>query len=143
MSNPNISKSFFKYTFLIFAFFVCLGNKKVFAQEDENPKMQLKKISKDKKYGFDKTNPIKVGSVRNEYLYLAELVDGKGEEFTIKREGSCCSFSTNSPRAFMGGGLLDVWTITYKNGDKKITLYLNGYDFEEPKAPKGFKFKKK
>ncbi len=138
--NNTLKKPISTFIFLFCALFFAMQN---VAFSQENPPMKLKDKSKSKKYGFDEKNPIKVGTVRNQYVFLGALVDAKGEEFTTKREGSCCSFDTNSPTAFMGKGLLDVWKITYKNSKKVVTLYFNGYDFEEPKAPKGFTFKNK
>lgn len=42
----------------------------------------------------------------------------------------------------MGGGLLDVYEITYDGLDKPIELYINMYDYNDPMIPVGFTPKK-
>lgn len=43
-----------------------------------------------------------------------------------------------SPNGFMGRGLLDVYEVTYDGLPEPVELYLNLYDYEQPRAPVGF-----
>lgn len=116
-----------KYFFLTCLLFV---NTCIFSQT-----IQLSSVAKSAKYGYSKKNAIKVGTIPNEYVYLALLRAPNGEKVTYVREGTCCQFpTTNSP---FGKGLIDVWVITMPDGKQK-KLYINGYDYEDPKCPKGF-----
>ena len=100
----------------------------------------IKEMSTDKNYGRKKKTNIKVGSVSNEYAFLFQLTGPNGEELKLNRLGSCCD--VKSPLAPFGKAPLDRWEITYEGLDKPIILYLNGYDYEQPKCPVGLNFKK-
>ena len=94
-------------------------------------------------YGYSQKNPIKVGGFsdgpRNEINYLNSLSGPKGERIWFSRSGSCCQFKTkNSP---FGGGMLDIYRVTYEGKKDTVTLYLNMYDKATLRAPEGFKFK--
>lgn len=97
------------------------------------------KQSTDESYGYTKENPIKVGGIingpRNERNYLSSLTGPKGETIYFERLGSCCPFET--PNGIMGGGLLDVFKITYKGMAIPIKLYINIYDEGELLVPVG------
>lgn len=96
--------------------------------------IQLSSVSTSAKYGYSKKDPIQVGTIPNEYVYLALLRGANGEQISYERQGTCCGFKTsNSP---FGVGILDVWILTMPNGKEK-KLYINGYDYEDPKCPKG------
>lgn len=101
--------------------------------------MVIKKISKDKTYGYTEKNTIKVGSIANEYHYLRSLSGPNGEEVEYNRLGSCCIF--DSKKGPYGRGLLDQWEITYKGQKEPIILYLNGYEYRTPKCPYGLTIK--
>ena len=101
------------------------------------------KISTDKTYGYTEKNPIKVGGFENgplsERNYLNSLTGPNGEKVLYERRGSCCAFKTkNSP---FGGGLLDIYAVTYEGKNDTISLYLNMYDKANLKAPIGFMMK--
>ncbi len=101
------------------------------------------KVSTDKTYGYSEKNPIKVGGVENgpinERKYLNSLTGPNGEKVSYERRGSCCAFNTkNSP---FGGGLLDIYAVSYEGKNDTISLYLNMYDKANLKAPIGFKMK--
>ena len=98
-------------------------------------------ISTDKSYGFKTKTNIKVGSVRNEYAFIAQLTGPNGEEITANRLGSGWDVkSKNSP---IGNKVpLDKWEIKYEGLKEPIIIYLNGYDYEKPKCPIGLSFKK-
>lgn len=91
-------------------------------------------------YGYTPTDPVKVGGPdggpARERMFLDQLAGLRGEKITYRRLGSCCSFDT--PRGFMGKGLLDKYEIMIGNDPEPRILYLNMYDFEEPLLPGGF-----
>lgn len=99
--------------------------------------------STDKTYGYTEKNPIKVGGVGNgpinERNYLNSLTGPNGEKVTYERRGSCCAFTTK--KSPFGGGLLDIYAVTYEGKNDTISLYLNMYDKANLKAPIGFKMK--
>ena len=100
----------------------------------------IKEISTNKAYGFKPKTNIKVGSIRNEYAFIAQLTGPNGEEVTATRLGSGWAVkSKNSP---FGKAQLDQWEINYDGLAKPIIIYLNGYDYEQPKCPMGLGFKK-
>lgn len=104
--------------------------------------LKLTKISNDETYGVTPKNPVHVGGVENgvgpasEREYLNQLKGPNGETISYNRTSSCCAF--DSPRGFMGSGLLDVYEITYDGQKETIKIYINMYDYESPKAPAGF-----
>lgn len=101
----------------------------------------IEEISTDKSYGFKPKTNIKVGSVRNEYAFIAQLTGPNGEEITANRLGSGWDVkSKNSP---FGKAPLDKWEIKYDGLKEPIIIYLNGYDYEKPKCPVGLSFKKR
>ncbi len=100
----------------------------------------IQEVSTDKSYGFKPKTNIKVGSVSNEYAFIAQLTGPNGEEITANRIGSGWEVkSKNSP---FGKAPLDKWQIKYEGLKEPIFIYLNGYDFEKPKCPMGLGFKK-
>jgi hypothetical protein len=94
----------------------------------------------DESYGYSKDNPIKVGGgtdgPKNERNYLNSLTGPNGEAVSYIRKGSCCHFKTKN--SSFGGGALDIYKVTYSGKNDTITLYLNMYDKDKIKAPKGF-----
>lgn len=112
-------------------------------QEQESPideRIIIREVSTDKLYGRKKKTNVKVGSVRNEYAYVSQLTGPNGEELEVNRLGSCCD--VKAPLAPFGKAPLDRWEIKYEGLDEPIILYLNGYDYEQPKCPLGLSFKK-
>ncbi|XOV67509.1 MAG: 2-dehydro-3-deoxyphosphooctonate aldolase [Fluviicola sp.] len=104
--------------------------------------IHLSKKASDATYGYTSKNPICVGGVENQEgpamqrKFLNQLAGPNGEEITYSRASSCCNFKT--PRGFMGGGLLDIYEIKYDGSEGVIELYINMYDYDEPKIPVGF-----
>lgn len=100
-------------------------------------KMSITEMSEDESYGriMDPALSIKVGSVESEYKYLNALRGPNGEQLQCVRLGSCCPFE--SKNAFFGSAMLDEWEITYEGLSEPIIIYLNGYDYDEPKCPVG------
>jgi chromosome segregation ATPase len=105
---------------------------------------QLTKRAIKDSYGFEMSNPIRVGKnkERQDYnivLYLQLLRDVEGKPVQFVRYGSCCRYTTEN--GLRNEGLLESYRVTYKNEEgKKIetTLYFTFYDFNKPKVPKGF-----
>jgi hypothetical protein len=110
---------------------------------NSNGTFTITEVSTDETYGYTEKNPVKVGGGQsgpaNERKYLNSLTGPNGEELKYERKGSCCPFET--PNGFMGGGMLDRYEVTYAGLSKPIIIYINMYDKDVLKAPKGFKFK--
>jgi hypothetical protein len=89
-------------------------------------------------YGYTPEAPIKVGGgPRGEHEYLQWLRGPDGQQLRYKRLGSCCGFE--DPSLPMGGGLLDMYEVTYDGLETPVTLYLDMYRREDPRAPTGFR----
>lgn len=105
---------------------------------------KIVEFSQDNTYGYTQKNPIKFGDFSqgpaNERRFLNALAGPNGEKISYYRIGSCCNFkTTNSP---FGGGLLDMYNVTYEGAKKEIVLYINMYDADVLKVPIGFTLKK-
>jgi hypothetical protein len=103
------------------------------------PPITISEISSDQEYGRIESKAIRVGggpSREREYLML--LRGPNGESVRFERDGSCCGFET--PNGIMGGGLLDIYSVWTGDASEPDKLYINMYDYEQPKAPKGFTF---
>ncbi|MFN8005901.1 MAG: 2-dehydro-3-deoxyphosphooctonate aldolase [Terriglobia bacterium] len=105
----------------------------------------ISKMATSKGYGYTKKDPIKVGNKdgsgsKNSRLYLNALLGPNGEIIQYERKGSCCPFKT--PNGIMGGGLLDIYEVTYKGLGKPVTLYVNMYDSSELLIPVGLTARK-
>lgn len=130
--------------FAVLLFSSCSTSKKTAFLD--NYTFLLTEISTDETYGYTEGNPIKVGGARqsegppNERRFLNALLGPNGEAVKYNRQGSCCHFST--PNGILGGGLLDRYEVTYEGLEKPIILFINMYDKDGLKAPKGFTFKK-
>jgi len=106
-------------------------------------KSKLASNNTDKSYGYSMRNPIKVGDGNlsngpaNERKYLNVLLGPNGEQVNYRRLGSCCPIKT--PNGYNGGGLLDMYEVTYKGLKKSKILFFNMYDSSKTKIPHGFK----
>lgn len=106
----------------------------------------LTAVTTDKTYGYDQSNPIKVGGTTegsgplNERRFLNALLGPNGETVTYVRKGSCCAFK--SPNGFNGVGLLDRYEVTYDGLESPVILFINMYDYGELKAPVGFNYRR-
>ena len=122
---------------ITFCFFYSIA----MCQDDSiDDRVIIKEITTDKAYGMKKKTNIKVGSIRNEYAFIAQLTGPNGEEIAANRIGSCCP--VKSKVAPMGKAQLDMWEIKYEGLAEPIILYINGYDYEQPKCPAGLNFRK-
>jgi hypothetical protein len=89
-------------------------------------------------YGYTPEDPIKVGGgPQGEREYLQYLRGPEGQRLQFRRRGSCCGFK--DPSLPMGGGLLDMYEVTYEGLEEPVTLYLDMYRREDPRAPAGFR----
>jgi hypothetical protein len=88
-------------------------------------------------YGYTPEDPIKVGGgPQGEREYLRFLRGPQGQPLSFQRRGSCCGFK--DPSLPLGGGMLDMYEVTYEGLEEPVTLYLDMYRREEPRAPTGF-----
>lgn len=92
-------------------------------------------VSDDGTFGFSLEKPIRVGGgaayvADRERRYLLGLRGPAGETLTFQRSGS-----TRSPKL---AAPVDVYQIRYDGLTDPITLYVDAYHYEEPKAPRGF-----
>jgi len=108
----------------------------------------LTETANDKTYGYEKSNPIKVGGVnensgpRNERRFLNALLGPNGEEVKYYRDGSCCAFKT--PNGIIDNyGMLDKYRISWKGNKDTLDIFINMYDKENLKIPMGLTAKKK
>ncbi|EPX57525.1 hypothetical protein D187_009799 [Cystobacter fuscus DSM 2262] len=89
-------------------------------------------------YGYTPEDPIKVGGgPSGEHEFLRYLRGPEGQPLSFERLGSCCGFKDSSLP--FGGGLLDMYEVTYEGLEKPVTLYLDMYRRQEPRAPTGFR----
>ena len=113
---------------------------------DENTFL-IEKYSQDKTYGYDEKNPVMVGGAAdsegplNERRFLNALAGPNGEEINYYREGSCCGFNTKNS-SYMGGGMLDMYKVSYEGIAEPVILVINMYDSDTLKVPVGFTLKK-
>jgi len=108
---------------------------------DTVPPVTISGVAEDDTYGYKESNPIKVGGAfdggpARERAYLELLRGPNGESIRYERDGSCCGFET--PNGIMGGGMLDIYSVWIGDKAEPVKLYINMYDYEQPKAPKGF-----
>ncbi len=131
--------------FTVFIFVVC----NVSAQNNADTTLvaantaSANQVDSAQLYGFITQLPVKVGGGRPEdqRKYLESLRDAQGKKVSYERKGSCCPYNTTSPYAMFGGGMLDIYEITYRdesNKKQKVKIYITFYDYETPKAIKGF-----
>jgi hypothetical protein len=90
-------------------------------------------LSTDLTYGLAKENPIKTGGgdlymASRQVKFLSALRGPAGEGVHFKRAGSM-----QGP----DGTILDAYSVDIK-GDRKTTLYMDGYHWSDLAAPKGF-----
>ena len=90
-------------------------------------------LSTDPTYGLTRENPIKTGGgemylASREVRFLTALRGPAGEGLHFKRTGTV---------PHPDGTLLDAYALDIA-GESKTTLYMDGYHWSEPAAPKGF-----
>lgn len=110
-----------------------------------HPILRLTKTADSEKYGFTSDKPILVGTgtdggPANQRAYLDLLRDQQGKPLKYKRLSSCCEYK--SANGFFGLATLDEYEIIYlneKGKEKRATVYISFYDYEEPLILFGFK----
>ena len=105
----------------------------------DNETYLLTEKSDDKTYGFEESNPIKVGefSPQNERRFLNALLGPNGETVKYFRAGSCCPFKTS--HAMIGNtGLLDRYRVSWDGNKDTLDIFINMYDKGGLKIPVGF-----
>lgn len=136
-------KNFIRLKACMLAFFIINCSGLVFGQDTlDAHTLKLEEISMDTKYGYKPLvgKSIKVGSIDNQIRYINALTGPNGEKVYAERLESCCPF--NWDKAVYGTGYLDKWQIIHSGLRKPIILYLNGYEYDNPKCPIGLDFKK-
>lgn len=114
------------------------------ATPNRRPLLRLGGVSNNPKYGFAKDNPVKAGAGTNSdreniETYLDLLRDAQGNPVRYRRLSATPYFSRNAPG---GKGTVDAYEVRYfdANGlEKKVTVYLTSYEFEDPGVLSGFK----
>jgi hypothetical protein len=108
----------------------------------------ITEVTDDKTYGYNKSNPVKVGGAKedsgpkNERRFLNGLLGPNGEEIKYFRGGSCCSFKTPNG-TFGNSGMLDRYRVTWVGSSDTLDIYINMYDKGDLKIPVGLTAKKK
>jgi hypothetical protein len=104
--------------------------------------------TKDKTYGYDRSNPIKVGGSKessgpkNERRFLNALLGPNGEEVQYYRAGICCAFKT--PNGMINNtGMLDRYRIFWIGSSDTLDMFINMYDKGDLSVPVGLNAKKK
>lgn len=93
-------------------------------------------VSTDPTFGREARNPIKVGggamyAAARERRYLDALRSPSGQPIAYRRTGSTMAEPNSST-------ILDHYEVTVPGIDGSISLYLDAYHFNEPRAPAGF-----
>lgn len=128
-----------------FAMFLsgCGAKAKNLASENRLNEAYFVNTSSDEEYGYQPEKALLLGgflfgtdSQDYHYIYFNRLRGPSGQEVSVKRAGSCCGFKDE--KLPFGGGMLDLYELTYEGLEKPVIVYVNLYRFEEPKAPQGF-----
>jgi len=105
--------------------------------------VDLTHTSTDPTYGFSEASPIMLGGFLHgtkyqgtHIQYFDNLVGPNGQKVKVRRLGSCCGFEDASLP--LGGGMLDMYELSYAGQDNPVVVFVNLYKFEMPKAPMGF-----
>lgn len=132
-----------KYLVALLAVLLIAGCSTTPAPESTPISVDFTHTSSDPTYGFSEDKPIMLGGFLHgtEYQgahiqYFNNLLGPNGEKVNVRRLGSCCGFEYSSLP--LGGGMLDMYELSYSGQDKPVVVFVNLYKFESPKAPKGF-----
>lgn len=146
----------------IFALIGCASNKKINSTDTDKgfgdtrtkaieyidqETYLLTEMADDKTYGYDKSNPVKVGGTKdqsgpkNERRFLNALFGPNNKKMIYFRAGSCCAFKT--PNGFSNIGMLDRYRVTEIGSKDTLDIYINMYDTGDLKIPLGLKAKEK
>lgn len=122
------------------------GSPKVKQELVNDQMLRIKEYATDETYGYTEQNPVMVGGGKdgplNERRFLNALAGPNGEEVYYRRLGSCCAFYTKNG-TFGDTGLLDKYEVTFEGWlAGPVIIYINMYDSDVLKVPKGFSLKK-
>ena len=99
-------------------------------------------FSTDSKYGYNKDYPINLGfdnerfGERSAMHFFNALLGPNGEKISFLKIDNCCPFPTT--RSTMGGGILEIYEISFEGKSNKALIYVNIYDKGKIECPKGF-----
>jgi hypothetical protein len=102
----------------------------------------ISKYSNDPKYGYNMDYPINVfyrntkDETINQQRFLNALTGPNGEKLFFKKIEVCCPFPTKNSE--MGGGILDIYEVTWVGLKQPVKLYFNLYEKGELLVPMGF-----
>lgn len=128
----------------------CVSTKLTIKNIDNNAKApemldkttyKLTSKATNKKYGFHQDYPVNLGfgllQQREDNIekFLNALLGPNGEKITYSQSGSCCPFPSN--KSELGGGMLEVYQITWERNSKPLTIYLNYFEKGEVLIPVG------
>ena len=133
-NNITMKKTTLKHFFLLAFLFIIFSATAISQEYLDNDMryMKLTEISTDKNYGYDRKNPIKVGSDEKAigaYLNSLKTLDGDrihiGDmKFNYKRKSG-----------------LTLVVLAYEQKKEPTTIYFSSTKFKQPKAIHGFSFK--
>ncbi len=110
-----------------------------FVARDE-PQFDILGTANNKKYGYTKKQPIKVGggtSAGYHFQYLEHLRGPKGEKLEIRRIGSCGSYpNPDTTLTKYDQGVLTCFSINCSSFKEPRTLYLDKYRVGDLYIPK-------
>jgi hypothetical protein len=149
---------FKKYTLLVilscfFLLFSCTSIKSTLLTVDNTvPKppivdnhFAITEYATNFKYGYNADYPITVGFDNEKYgeksvgLFLNALTGTNGETIQFEKKENCCPFPTE--RSAMGGGILEIYEVTFVGKTNTVKLYFNINDKGKLLCPKGFNIK--
>lgn len=134
-----MKKSFF--TFLFAFFIICLSS---FILKND-PEFIIKGTSKDKKYGYTKEKPIKVGggtSAGYHFMFIKHLRGPNGEIMDVERTGSCGSYpNPDTTLTKFKEGVLTCFSINCSSFKEPRTLYFDKYRTGDLYIPKDLTWK--
>lgn len=91
-------------------------------------------VAEDEQYAYSAEQPVQVGGspafgAARQRRYLDTLRGLEGQAIQYKRSGQVHAAD---------GTILDAYVVTHAGLEKPVTLYLDWYHFNTPKAPRGF-----
>jgi hypothetical protein len=105
----------------------------------------ITEYASNSKYGYDADYPINVGfdnekySIKSINYFLNALTGSNGETLKFEKKENCCPFPTE--RSAMGGGILEIYEVSFAGKKEAIRLYFNINDKGKLLCPKGFSIK--
>ena len=105
----------------------------------------ITEFASNSKYGYDADYPINVGFDNEKYgvksvtYFLNALTGSNGETLKFEKKDNCCPFPTE--RSAMGGGILEIYEISFAGKKEVVRLYFNINDKGKLLCPKGFNLK--